>query len=153
MTINPETLRFVRQRGPELFPDGVVSGSVLVSNVAFGAAALGCGHMEICDHDDWWFAASESNWLKSNSDRFASVEDLFSKAIEFPELSPNSIRPEIFVGAFAQRIYVELAGNLSCILGKRPNPPLPHQGVVPPWCVYVLAFELNADASGLQFKH
>ena len=135
--INPEALRFVRQRGPELFQDGEVSGSVLVSNIAFGAAALGCGHMEICDHEDWWFASSESNWWESTSNRFASVEDLFSKAIEFPELGPNSIRPEIFVAAFAKRVYVDLNGTFTCVLGDPPDPQLPHEGVVPLVCLYV----------------
>lgn len=118
---------------------------VLVSNVAFGAAALGCAHMEIKNRGEWWFAASESNWLKSDSSRFRCTEDLFGRVIDFPELGPSSIRPEIYVAAFAKHLYVDLSGVYTHLLGTPLAPPLPHVGVVPVWCRYVLAFQLEIE--------
>lgn len=121
-----------------MFPDGVVSGSVLMSNIAFGAAALGAGHVEICNSGDWWFAASETNWLECDLSENASVEELFKTRVRFPKLGPSSYRPELYVGAFAEAIYLDLDGRYISIKGEIPDT-RPHEGVVPPWCIYVLS--------------
>lgn len=121
-----------------MFPDGVVSGSVLMSNIAFGAAALGAGHIEICNSGDWWFAASETNWLERDLPESTNVEDLFTSRVKFPSLGPNSLRPELYIGAYAQLIYLNLAGRTVAVKGALPEKP-PHEGNVPPWCIYVLA--------------
>lgn len=120
-----------------MFPNGVVSGSVLMSNIAFGAAALGAGHIEICNSGDWWFAASESNWLERDLPPDAKVDDLFKNRVRFPKLGPSSYRPELYVGAFAEAIYLDLDGRYISIKGKIPNT-RPHAGIVPPWCLFVL---------------
>ena len=138
----PPGLEFLANRRDELFPDGVVSGSVLVSNVAFGAAALGVGHVEIKDHLDWWFVASESNWLMQGLPAEHSVLRLFEEVIPFPELSPTSYRPEIDVTVFAQQAYLDLDGEVTYLFGECPLANLPHRGVVPGWCRYVLGFKL-----------
>ena len=122
-----------------MFPDGVPSGSILISNIAFGAAALGAGHVEICNESDWWFAASETNWLERQLPEGAAVDQLFRARIPFPTLGPNSDRPEIYVAAYADAVYLDLNGTYRTIQGDIPDPP-PHIGVVPPWCVYVLGF-------------
>lgn len=120
-----------------MFEDGTPSGSVLMSNIAFGAAALGAGHVEICNADAWWFAASETNWLERQLPPGFSTERLFRTPTPFPLLGPNSDRPEIYVGAFADSVYLDLNGKHQPIQGRTPDP-LPHIGVVPPWCVFVL---------------
>ena len=121
-----------------MFPDGVVSGSVLMSNIAFGAAALGAGHVEICNAGEWWFAASETNWLERDLPAGTEVEDLFKSRVKFPKLGPNSYRPELYVGAFSEDIYVNLEQRYFLIKGRAPTT-RPHVAVVPPWCTFVLS--------------
>lgn len=136
MTLN-DPLIFIREQARDMFPSGNPSGSVLMSNIAFGAAALGAGHVEICNRGDWWFAASETNWLSKNLPDGVEIEDLFRSRVRFPSLGPNSYRPELYVGAFAEPVYVDLNGRFIELRGQVPSP-RPHVGVVPPWCVYVL---------------
>ena len=121
-----------------MFPGGVVSGSVLMSNIAFGAAALGSGHVEICNQENWWFAASETNWLERELPDGVTVAELFRTRVKFPALGPNSYRPELYVGAFAEKIYLDLNGVFIEVKGSVTQQ-RPHIGVVPPWCHFVLA--------------
>ena len=127
-----------------MFPDGIVSGSVLMSNIAFGAAALGSGHVEICNDDNWWFAASETNWLERDLPEETKVSDLFRTRVDFPALGPNSCRPELYIGAFAEKIYLDLDGCYEIIKGIATSVK-PHVGVVPPWCKFVLASWVRPD--------
>ena len=143
MAVN-DPLLFIREQARSMFPGGVVSGSVLMSNVAFGAAALGAGHVEICHEGNWWFAASETNWLERNLPESVQVEDLFRSRVKFPELGPNSWRPELYVGAYADIVYLDLDGRTSRVKGDMPEK-FPHVGVVPPWCIYVLACRIQAN--------
>lgn len=129
-----------------MFPDGVVSGSILMSNIAFGAAALGAGHVEICNSGDWWFAASETNWLERDLPPDVKVEDLFNSRVRFPSLGPNSYRPELYVGAFADDVYLDLAGQRYVIKGNIPAT-RPHIRVVPPWCTNILSFRVSENQS------
>lgn len=138
-------LEFLRAHNEDLFPDGIVDGSVLVTNIAFGAAALGAGHVEIKDEQDWWYVASESNWLTRGLPDDHGAEYLFREVVPFPELSPTSYRPEIFVSVFAEQAYLELNGEYKQLLGEVIAEPLPHVGVIPPWCTYVLAFRLASS--------
>lgn len=141
----PPGLEFLRAHNSDLFPDGIVDGSVLVTNIAFGAAALGAGHVEIKDEQDWWFVASESNWLTRGLPDDRGAEHVFREVVPFPELSPTSYRPEIFVSVFADQAYLDLNGEYKQLLGEVTPEPLPHVGVIPPWCTYVLAFRLASS--------
>lgn len=143
MAVN-DPLVFIREQSRSMFPDGVVSGSVLMSNIAFGAAALGAGHIEICNADEWWFAASETNWLERELPPDTHVEDLFKSRLKFPKLGPTSYRPELYVGVFAADIYIDLDGQYSEIKGDTPST-RPHIGVVPPWCTFVLGCRILRD--------
>lgn len=143
MPLTEEAKIFIRRRGEELFPDGQVSGSVLVSNISFGAAALGSGHVELVSSNEWWFVASEFDWLNPRPPHFKTVDELFSKIVPFPELGPNSVRPEIYAAAYTNRAYVDRNGEFHPILGDEIPKPLPHIDVVPPWCNYVLGLELE----------
>ncbi len=144
MAVN-DPLVFIREQSRSMFPDGVASGSVLMSNIAFGAAALGAGHVEICDNGDWWFAASETNWLLRDLPDEMEVVDLFKTRVKFPKLGPNSYRPELYVGAFAEDIYLDLDGQYFAIKGMNPTP-YPHIDVVPPWCAFVLGCRVVPEA-------
>ena len=136
MAVN-DPLVFIREQSRSMFPDGIVSGTVLMANIAFGAAALGAGHVEICNSDDWWFAASATNWLERKLPESVQVKDVFRSRVKFPELGPNSYRPELYVGAYADDVYLDLDGRWIGIKGSLSHV-RPHIDVVPPWCVYVL---------------
>ena len=140
-----DPLLFIREQSKSMFPDGKVSGSVLMSNIAFGAAALGAGHVEICNAENWWFAASETNWLARDLPMDTTVEELFSSRIKFPSLGPNSYRPELYVGAYGRTVYLSLASKTKAVKGKLPSK-LPHLDVVPPWCIYVLGCLIEEEA-------
>ena len=144
--VDNDPLIFIRQSAKEIFPNGRVNGSVLMSNIAFGAAALGSGHVEICQSGSWWFAASETNWLERELPENLSVQELFTTAVRFPKLSPSSFRPEIYVGVFAKSIYLDLNGEILAVKSELPAPQLPHIGVVPPWCEYVLGCQVDSNS-------
>lgn len=146
----PPGIEFLRAHNEDLFPEGIVDGSVLVTNIAFGAAALGAGHVEIKDEHDWWYVASELNWLTQGIPENHDATYPFREVVAFPELSPTSYRPEIFVSVFADQAYLDLDGDCKQLLGESPPEPLPHVGVVPPWCIYVLAFRLE---NSIDFRH
>ncbi len=139
-TLN-DPLVFLREQSLAMFPERQVSGSVLMSNVAFGAAALGSGHVEICNNGNWWFIASETNWLERDLPSGCGVTDLFRSRVKFPQLGPNSYRPELYVGVYAEDVYVELNGRFVAIKGNEADARL-HVGVVPPWCIYVLGCQI-----------
>ena len=138
----PAGIEFLSNWKKDLFPDGIVSGSVLVTNISFGAAALGSGHVEIKDADNWWFVASETNWLAEGLEDTQTELTLFKEVVQFPQLSSESFRPEIFVSVFSDHAYLDLNGQYHHLHGAEPQQPLPHKGVVPPWCVYVLGFSI-----------
>ena len=137
-----DSMEFVRRRASTMFADGEVTPNALAANIAFGAAVLGAGHVELTNEGDWWFVASEFDWLRVPSDHYADRSELFRRLVAFPEQSPGSHRSEIYVGAFARRAYVVQDGEVCWIKGPRP-PELPHEGSVPPWCVNLLAFNFD----------
>ncbi|MYD43874.1 MAG: hypothetical protein F4W90_08285 [Gammaproteobacteria bacterium] len=145
MKLVNDPLLFIREQARAMFPSGKASGSVLMSNIAFGAAALGAGHVEICNKDNWWFAASETNWLTKGLPDDTQPKELFHSPLKFSTLGPNSYRPELYVGLFAEDIYLDLAGQCIKIQGNVPHPQ-PHIDTVPPWCVYVLACSVGNSA-------
>ena len=137
-----DSMGFVRRRAGTMFADGEITPNALAANIAFGAAVLGAGHVELTNEGDWWFVASEFDWLRAPSSHYADRSELFTRFVAFPEQSPGSHRCEIYVAAFARRAYVVQDGDVWWIKGPRP-PELPHEGLVPPWCVNVLAFNFD----------
>ena len=79
-----------------MFPGRRIDGKVIAENIAFGAAALGAGHVELVDRDGWWFVASEFNWLRESKAHDKEIE-LFETMLPFPEQSPTGHRAEIYV--------------------------------------------------------
>ncbi len=127
-----------------MFPGKRLDAKLIAENIAFGAAVLGAGHVELVDRDGWWFVASEFNWLDASKAHAAEI-DLFRTILPFPEQSPTGHRAEIYVTAFAVEAYFRLGEDVTWIRGERPGPALrdlPDAGVVPPWCRHVLAFRL-----------
>ena len=96
---------------------------------------------------NWWFIASEFDWLTPHNDLYKSPEELFERIVPFPEQGPGSHRCEVYVGAYAERAYLNITGVFTPILGELSADRLPHEGEIPPWCTCVLAFQLERLAS------
>ena len=149
LRIRPETLAFLRRRLAEIY-DGEPTASVIASNIAFGAAVAGAGHIEMVEHDGWWILASEHNWLRGESSRddetksptsrprHAATAELFERIVPFPQQGPTSHRAEIQVTAFAEQAYYSIDGAVTWVIGEATG--AVHEGVAPPWCSTVLAF-------------
>ena len=158
MSFKPQNyapIEFIRRRKKEIFDGGVPNGQVIASNIAFGAAVLGATHIELKNQDNWWFVASQFNWLKSNEHN-SDINSLFSSLIPFPEQSPSSYRSEIYITAFSESAYV-VTEHYSLPVFQRnildtDLIKLPHIGVVPSWCPTVLAFRINNDGNGGNFN-
>ena len=138
--ISEAAIRFLRRRLQAMLGDARIGAKMIAENVAFGAAVLGAGHVELVDHDGWWFVASERNWLRASSAHAGELE-LFERIVRFPEQSASAHRAEIYVTAYASEAYFRIGDAVTWIRGE-PRHPLPDLGVTPPWCGNVLAFRL-----------
>ena len=138
--ISEAAIRFLRRRLQAMLGDARIGAKMIAENVAFGAAVLGAGHVELVDHDGWWFVASERNWLRASSAHAGELE-LFERIVRFPEQSASAHRAEIYVTAYACEAYFRIGDAVTWIRGE-PRDPLPDLGVTPPWCGNVLAFRL-----------
>ena len=139
--INEDAIAFLRRRLRAMLPEARFSAKMIAENIAFGAAVLGSGHIEMVDHDGWWFVASEFNWLAASKANASEVE-LFERIVRFPEQSPASHRAEIYVTAFAAQAYFRVGEAVTWLRGKPIAGALPDAGVTPSWCETVLAFRL-----------
>ena len=140
-TVNDETVRFLRRRLRAMLPGAAFNAKMIAENIAFGAAVLGAGHVELVERDGWWFVASNFNWLAAGLAPFEGIQP-------FPEQSSSSHRAEIYVTAFADHAYLRF-GEAVCWLRGKPLQPLPDEGVTPPWCGNVVAFRLPRAHGGL----
>ncbi|MCY3810382.1 MAG: hypothetical protein OXH15_01120 [Gammaproteobacteria bacterium] len=139
--INEEALPFLRRRIVDMLPARRVTAKLIAENIAFGAAVLGAGHIELVDDGPWWFIASEFNWLGASKAAESEVE-LFERLVPFPEQSPTGHRAEIYVTAFADHAYFRIGDVVTWIRGEPIADGLPDAGVTPPWCSNVLAFRM-----------
>ena len=132
---------FLRRRVAGMFPGRSVDGKLIAENIAFGAAVLGAGHVELVDRDGWWFVASEFDWLARSRSHDSAIE-LFETMLPFPEQSPTGHRPEIYVTAFAEVAYFRIGDAVTWLRGEDTSEELPDAGVVPSWCDNVIGFRL-----------
>ena len=139
--ISEDAIAFLRRRLKAMLPDARFTAKMIAENVAFGAAVLGSGHIELVDKDGWWFVASEFNWLAASAANASEIE-LFERILPFPEQAPVGHRAEIYVTAFAAVAYFRIGDAVTWLRGEALSGALPDQGVTPPWCHTVLAFRL-----------
>ena len=140
--VDEEALPFLRRRIVDMLQARRVTAKLIAENIAFGAAVLGSGHIELVDDGPWWFIASEFNWLGASKAHDSEVE-LFERLLPFPEQSPTGHRAEIYVTAFASHAYFRIGSVVTWIRGAPIAGGLPDEGVTPPWCNNVLAFRLD----------
>ena len=141
VAVNEGALPFLRRRIVEMLPTARVTPKLIAENIAFGAAVLGAGHIELVDEGPWWFVASEFNWLRASKAHETEAE-LFEGLLPFPEQSATGHRAEIYVTAFAECAYFRIGDVATWIRGEPICGDLPDAGVTPPWCGNVLAFRL-----------
>ena len=137
--ISEDAIRFLRRRLAAML-GAKIGAKAIAENIAFGAASLGSGHIELVDRDGWWFVASEFNWLAASKAHEREIE-LFEKILPFPEQSPTGHRAEIYVTAYAEAAYFRIGLDVTWLRGE-PISPLPDAGVTPPWCDKLVAFRL-----------
>lgn len=147
LAVTEEAIAFLRRRLPAMLPTAQLSGKTIAENIAFGAAVLGAGHVELVARDPWWFVASNFNWLAASSavtGRPGTAPELavFEKVQPFPEQAPTGHRAEIYVTAFAVDAYYRIGAAVTWLRGEPPSGALPDAGVTPHWCETVLAFRL-----------
>lgn len=147
LAVTEEAIAFLRRRLPAMLPAAELNGKTIAENIAFGAAVLGAGHVELVARDRWWFVASNFNWLAASSaaaSRAGGAPELavFEKVQPFPEQAPTGHRAEIYVTAFAADAYYRVGAAVTWLRGERPTGALPDAGVTPTWCETVLAFRL-----------
>lgn len=138
-----ESLRFLRRRIAEMHAPVPISAKLVAENIAFGAAVLGAGHVELVDKDAWWFVASNFNWLAAGAAARTEAE-LFERMLPFPEQGPTAHRAEIYVAVFAAEAYYRVGEAVTWIRGGSSKDALPDAGVTPPWCTTVVGFRLDA---------
>lgn len=138
--ISQDALPFLRRRLRGMLGTERITAKTIAENIAFGAAVLGAGHIELVAHDGWWFVASEFNWLAASSAHDCEPE-LFERIVPFPEQSATGHRAEIYVAAYASDAYYRIGAAVTWIRGEARAAP-PDTGVTPPWCDTVLAFRL-----------
>ena len=141
LIINEAGLPFLRRRIIDMLPTARVTPKLIAENIAFGAAVLGAGHIELVDQGRWWFVASEFNWLRASKAHHRETE-LFEGLLPFPEQSATGHRAEVYVTAFAEAAYFRIGDQVTWIRGEPAAGALPDAGVTPPWCDHVLAFRL-----------
>ena len=139
--VSEEALGFLRRRVTAMLGTARITPKLIAENIAFGAAVLGSGHIELVDHRGWWFVASEFNWLAASKAHDAEIE-LFERLLPFPEQSPTGHRAEIYVTAFADHAYFRIGDSVTWVRGEATTGELPDAGITPPWCTNVLAFRL-----------
>ena len=138
--ISEDAIAFLRRRLRTMLPEARFGAKMIAENIAFGAAVLGSGHIELIDRNGWWFVASEFNWLAASAN--AREIELFERILPFPEQSPTGHRAEIYVTAFAAQAYFRIGQAVTWLRGEAIAGALPDDGITPPWCNNVLAFRL-----------
>ena len=145
--IGEDSARFLRRRVRDMLAPARPTGKLIAENIAFGAAVLGAGHVELVEKNGWWFVASDFNWLAASSAHQREGE-LFERMLPFPEQSSTGHRGEIYVVLFAADAYYRVGEHAVWIRGDRAaalaNAPLPDAGVTPPWCATVIGFQMPA---------
>ena len=149
--ISEASARFLRRRIADTLAPARVTPKLIAENIAFGAAVLGAGHVELVEQGGWWFVASSFNWLAA-SKAHQRERDLFEKMLPFPEQSATGHRAEIYVALFTSEAYCRVGEKTVWIRGERAarwsDGALPHTRVTPPWCVNVIGF--RAGATGVR---
>lgn len=101
---------------PDLYlPGGRADPAHLASRLAGDALMLGAGRVEVSHDGCWWWVAADRDWMDANPS--ISAHDAFERIVPFPEAGVNSMRSEVLLTAFAERVVTVAEDGRECIKG------------------------------------
>lgn len=112
-------LEIVRKR-PELYlgSNGPTPESIC-SKILEGALILGSKFAVARCIDDWWFVASEIDWMSPKYCGKSEISELFTSLASFPEAGVNAIRAEVFTSAFSSVLIIGGTSGKLVLKGKK----------------------------------
>lgn len=97
-----DAVGYVRQRPEQFFRMGAPEPIELVTHIVSETFVLGGEETCAVRRGDWWIIRSDVDWLGTHPDY--APEALFFHIVALPEAGPNSMRAEILLTAFAQKV-------------------------------------------------
>ena len=134
-------VELVRQRPQMYFPHGVTPTAVGLRLVD-DALALGATHVSVDHVDRWYIVSADVDWLRLPETRVIAMHRLFVGMHAHPS-HINSVRSEIFVGAFAEVAYVATPDEVTAVVGNDPLPEAISGVLCSPPCIRSVAFRLR----------
>jgi hypothetical protein len=111
-----DAVGYVRKRPERFFRTEAPEPVELVAHIVSETFALGGGETCAVRRGEWWIIRSDVDWLVTHSDY--APEALFFHIVALPEAGPNSMRAEILLTAFAQKVVTVDASRRLIIKGE-----------------------------------
>ena len=112
------TIEFIKKSPSKFGFSSEPTSSELVGRVVSSAVALGERSVSVQIIDKWCFVCSEGDWIIRNHSNIIDKQDIFSTIIPLPELGEEQSRPEVFISAFAEHIFIrEVDGEVLGLKG------------------------------------
>ena len=111
-----DAVGYVSKRPEQFFRTGAPEPIELVTHIVSETFVLGGGETCAVRSGDWWIIRSDVDWLGTHPDYAA--EALFFHIVALPEAGPNSMRAEILLTAFTQKVVTVSASGRLIIKGE-----------------------------------
>jgi len=134
-----DPIPWVIARPTQFFRSSKPDAVGLLAYVMADVLLLGGGEFRVGSRENWWFASSNTDWMKDN--RFGT-EELFSRVIADPRLGEHSMRAEILLNAFASDVVAAAPGQSLLVKGQAPSAQLINDQIDWSWCERALIFRL-----------
>jgi len=115
MQVVEDAVGYVRKRPERFFSMGVPEPLALVTHIVSETFILGASETCAVHRGHWWIIRSDVDWLKTHPDY--TPEELFLRIVALPQAGPNSMRAEILLTAFAQKVITVETHGRSIIKG------------------------------------
>ena len=111
-----DAVGYVSKSPERFFRLGAPAPIELVTHIVSEIFVLGGGETCAVRRGDWWIIRSDVDWLETHQDY--APEALFFHLVALPEAGPNSMRAEILLTAFAQKVVTVGASGRLIIKGE-----------------------------------
>ena len=111
-----DAVGYVRQRPEQFVRTGAPEPVELVTHIVSETLVLGGGETCAVRRGNWWIIRSDVDWLETHPDY--APEALFFRIVALPEAGPNSMRAEVLLTAFAQKVVTVGANGRLIIKGE-----------------------------------
>lgn len=112
------SVEYVRVHGEMYLPsDSRPLADKLLLQLASDAITLGVTDIAVIKQSGWIFVGSDCDWLQCGGFRPATIRELFFRVIPLLEAGQNSIRHEIVVNAFSEKVVIFSKDELIAIGG------------------------------------